>query len=108
MGPNALHIPYLPPAPTDRSGSWGRFLLLPRHREMHCLFRIDHMVGTVSSVSNGDLHPLHPAGELIAMRAVVLGNRRAGIQANIATIVRREDHGRCGRDLPLADLLAIH
>src|SRR5580704_17418867 len=65
------------------------------------------MVGVLGGVGDRYLHPLDATGELVPARPVVLRDRRAGIAANIASVVRREDHRGRGRDLARADLLAV-
>src|SRR5205085_9654286 len=55
--------------------------LLPRHRKVEQMFRLDEMVVAVGA--EVDAHPLHGAGQGVVAGRVVLRHRRAGLAANV-------------------------
>ena len=65
------------------------------------------MVRVLGGLGNGELDALHSAVERVATRAIVWGNRGAGILADVTAVVGREDHGLSHRDGVFADLLAV-
>src|SRR2546430_4810022 len=79
--------------------------LLPRHRHVEQVFRLDEMVVAVGA--EVDAHPLHGAGEGVVSGRVVLRHRRARIAADVRRLVSRE-RKRVGAFYPSgADLVPV-
>src|SRR5450631_1023910 len=81
--------------------------LLPRHRDADSVLRRYQVISILGGVSDGDLNAFDATVECVAMRSIVLGNRSAGVLADIAAIVGREDHRQGHRNDSFTDLLAI-
>ena len=66
------------------------------------------MVGVLGILTEIDLDPLHPSGEMDLLWAEVIGDRGGRICADIGGLVGGEQHGHCGGDPAFPDLSAIH
>ena len=82
-------------------------VLLARHRDADSILRRDEVVRVLGGVGNGELDALDPAVESVAARAVIRGDGRAAVLADIAAVVGGEDHRLSHRNSPFADLLAV-
>src|SRR5215468_12052078 len=95
------------------SGRWGGTdsghsqQLLTRHRDADGLLRRDEVIRALGRFADGELHALYRAVERIAARAVVLGDGRTAVLADIAAIVGGEDKRLGHRDRAFADFLAV-
>src|SRR5215469_12070267 len=93
----------LPPSARSLSG-----YLLPRHGDADGVLGFDQVVDALGGVGDLDLDSFYGAVELIAAGTIVGRNRRARVDADIATVIGGEDHRLCHRDLAFADLCAIN
>ncbi len=57
----------------------------------------DQVIRVLGGLGDRDLHALDATRERVAARAVVRGDRRAGVLADVAAVVGGEDHRRRGR-----------
>ena len=61
------------------------------------------MVEVLGVLAEVDLDPVHLAAEPAAVLRVVVGDRRAGLEADVARLVRGEQEGFGSLDAPFAD-----
>ena len=92
-------------SPYRAAGHWQ--YLLPRHRDADGVLRRDHVIRVGRIVGDREQHALDLAVEGVALRAVLRGDRSAGVLADVAAVVGGEDHRQRGADLSLAGLLAV-
>ena len=81
--------------------------LLPRHRDANGRLRVNQMVGAFRGLGDRELYALDPAVERVAVRPVVGRDRSAGVLADIAAVVGREDVRQRRVDVAFSDLLAV-
>ena len=81
--------------------------LLPRHRDADGLFRVNQVIDVLGGLGDRELYALDPAVEPVAVRPVVGRDRSAGVLADIAAVVSREDVRQRRIDVAFSHLLAV-